>query len=228
MHTDSDTHHRLLRAYILLTAIYAIFATIVFKLAATYMLPFFWGILLIQAVVTVVALSILDPELLEERLKPKGKDLDPLCTPAICLLYPTAFVLAVLDGHRFHIADTVPVEARLLGLVLTACGWALFVWAMKCNFFFSAAIRLQPDRGQQVIDQGPYSKVRHPGYSGALLVFLGESLAMGSWLGVGVASLMLFVLLRRTLIEEKMLHTGLPGYGEYANRVKFRWIPGIW
>lgn len=76
-----------------------------------------------------------------------------------------------------------------------------------------------------MIDSGPYALVRHPGYSGAVLMFLGEALAMGSWLSVGMAILSILVLLRRTLLEEKMLRQGLPGYVEYAARVRFRWFP---
>lgn len=178
-------------------------------------------------------MSVLDPALLAERLKPAGKDEDPFCVPLLCIFYPLQYVLAVLDPYRLHwlqgsrlpFFETLPFGLRVLAMVGVVLGWGLFLWSMKTNFFFSSAIRLQPDRGQTVIDSGPYAWVRHPGYSGAVLMFLAEALAMGSWLSVGMAVLSILVLMRRTLLEENMLRQGLPGYVEYSSRVRYRWFP---
>jgi protein-S-isoprenylcysteine O-methyltransferase Ste14 len=101
-------------------------------------------------------------------------------------------------------------------------------WAMLVNRFFSRAVRLQPDRGQQVVTSGPYRLVRHPGYSGGLLLLLSGGFALGSWIAMVPILLMLPLMVRRTLIEERMLANALPGYTEYMRQVRFRIIPGVW
>jgi protein-S-isoprenylcysteine O-methyltransferase Ste14 len=102
-------------------------------------------------------------------------------------------------------------------------------WATLANRFFSSAVRLQTDRGQVVVDSGPYQFVRHPGYTGAIPYLVFGGLALGSWLATVIAGVpMIVILLRRTVLEDKMLLEGLAGYKEYAARVKYRLAPGIW
>ncbi len=233
MTLDIQVQRKLRLAWVLMLLFYFCGAALLVYLAGTFDLPFFWGILCIHLCTSAIALSVLDPALLAERLKPAGKDEDPSCVPLLCTFYPLQYVLAVLDPYRLHwlqgsrlpLFETVPFWLRVLAMVGVVLGWGLFLWSMKTNFFFSSAIRLQPDRGQTVIDSGPYAWVRHPGYSGAVLMFLAEALAMGSWLSVGMAVLSILVLVRRTLLEEKMLRQGLPGYVEYSSRVRYRWFP---
>ena len=104
----------------------------------------------------------------------------------------------------------------------------LTTWAMLVNRFFSRAVRLQPDRGQQVVTSGPYRLVRHPGYSGGLLLLLSAGFALGSWIAMAPILLMLPLMVRRTLIEKSMLANALPGYADYMQRVRSRIVPGIW
>ena len=104
----------------------------------------------------------------------------------------------------------------------------LTTWAMLVNRFFSRAVRLQLDRGQQVVTSGPYRLVRHPGYSGGLLLLLSAGFALGSWIAMTPILLMLPLMVRRTLIEESMLANALPGYADYVQRVRSRIVPGIW
>ena len=94
--------------------------------------------------------------------------------------------------------------------------------------FFSRAVRLQPDRGQQVVTSGPYRFVRHPGYSGGLLLLLSAGFALGSWIAMAPILLMLPLMVRRTLIEERMLAHALPGYADDMRRVRSRIIPRVW
>ena len=102
-------------------------------------------------------------------------------------------------------------------------------WAMFTNRFFSSAVRLQADRGQLVIDSGPYQFVRHPGYTGAVPYLAFGGLALGSWHATVISGVPMIVMsLRRTLLEDKMLREGLSGYEAYAAKVKYLFLPGIW
>jgi protein-S-isoprenylcysteine O-methyltransferase Ste14 len=88
--------------------------------------------------------------------------------------------------------------------------------------------RIQDDRGQAVVTAGPYRYVRHPMYLGVILLFLGIPMALGSWWALlpGAAIGLLFVL--RTAKEDRMLRDELPGYTEYAQRVRYRLVPDVW
>jgi protein-S-isoprenylcysteine O-methyltransferase Ste14 len=136
--------------------------------------------------------------------------------------------LAGIDVGRLHWSATVPLALQILGLVGFAAGMGLTTWVMLVNRFFSWAVRLQLDRGQQVITAGPYQFVRHPGYSGGLILLLSAGFALGSWIAMAPTLLMLPLMVRRTLIEERMLAHTLPGYADYMRRVPSRIVPGVW
>jgi len=89
-------------------------------------------------------------------------------------------------------------------------------------------IRIQDERQQRVISTGPYAIVRHPTYSGASVYMIGMPLLLGSWLGLLILPLILGALTLRIFIEEAVLRKGLPGYDEYAHRIRYRLIPGVW
>ena len=127
-------------------------------------------------------------------------------------------LLAGLDVGRLHWSAKVPFQLQILGLVGFAMGMGLTTWAMLANRFFSSAVRLQPDRGQHVVTSGPYGVVRHPGYSGGLLLLLSIGLALGSWIAIVPILLIVPFMVRRTLIEERMLATALPGDADYMQR----------
>jgi protein-S-isoprenylcysteine O-methyltransferase Ste14 len=113
-------------------------------------------------------------------------------------------------------------------LIGFGCGYALVAWSTVVNRFYSPAVRIQEDRGQEVITSGPYRFVRHPGYIGWILFFLFSGLALGSWLSVLPTLVVVAVTIRRTVIEDRMLHGSLKGYTEYAQNVRYRLIPGVW
>ena len=117
---------------------------------------------------------------------------------------------------------------QILGLIGFAIGMALTTWAMLVNSFFSSAVRLQPDRSQHVVTAGPYRVVRHPGYSGGLLLLLSIGIALGSWIAMTPILLIVPLMVRRILIEERMLADALPGYADYTRRVRSRIVPGLW
>jgi protein-S-isoprenylcysteine O-methyltransferase Ste14 len=213
-------------AFILL--FYAVIASATFGIAGTFDLPFVWLVFALQIVVGLVSVFVLDPDLISERIKPRGKDEDKHAKWRLTILLVLNLVLTALDLGRFHLSDKIPPSMQVVGLLLSALGWAGFLWTMVVNRFFSSAIRLQIDRGQIVIDSGPYKFVRHPGYATAVLALLGQSIALGSWLGVVPILIFVFVLVKRTLFEETFLLENLPGYKEYFQSVRWRWCPGIW
>lgn len=207
---------------------YAGLVLFVFLAAGTIALPYFFAVLGIQFLFVVLSLVFLDRDLIRERIKPAGKDQDPSAPKLLSIFYMLHLFIAALDCGRLHISDNVPPPVQAGAVIIYALAWVSIFWAMKVNKFFSSAIRIQDDRGQQVIDKGPYAIIRHPGYSAALFIFISEGIALGSWISVIPAALIIGKLVQRTLMEEKMLHENLPGYTEYTERVRYRWIPGVW
>lgn len=187
-----------------------------------------WITLGLQLFLGLMAIALIDEELLKERIKPKGKDLDKFSIPALSFLYYGQLAFAAYDVGQLHISDTVGDPIKILALLLLTLGWIGTIWAMRENRFFSSAIRIQNDRGQTVISTGPYHFVRHPGYIFGSLLIVFQGLAIGSWLSIVPGLIIVGVLIKRTLLEEKMLLANLPGYKEYAANTRFRWVPGIW
>jgi protein-S-isoprenylcysteine O-methyltransferase Ste14 len=96
------------------------------------------------------------------------------------------------------------------------------------NRFFSSVVRIQVDRGHVVCDSGPYRIVRHPGYGGNILALLGIVLALSSMWTLIPAAVALIISVIRTVLEDQTLQDELPGYRDYARRVRYRLIPGIY
>ena len=89
-------------------------------------------------------------------------------------------------------------------------------------------MRIQTERGHHVVDRGPYAIVRHPGYVGAFLLLAGIALALGSWWALLPAAIAVLLLVLRTVWEDRTLQAELAGYAAYAQKVRFRLIPGVW
>lgn len=132
--------------------------------------------------------------------------------------------LATLDAGRMA-WSAVPMAFVALGYLLLLAGIAITTWAQAVNRFFEPGVRLQRER---VISTGPYAFVRHPGYVGALMMFAGIALALASWWALVPAAFAGAMLVLRTSWEDALLRTGLVGYGDYARRVRFRLLPGLW
>ena len=169
------------------------------------------------------------PELIQERFSPgKGtKRWDTWYFALSSPLYLAALVLAALDGGRFHWGPAVPLWAWLLGFAVYASGQAIHLWAKATNRWFSSVVRIQEDRGQTVCRDGPYRFVRHPGYLGGLLFTLATPLLLGSWLALIPHAAVSLLLVLRTHLEDRTLQAELPGYAEYARKVRHRLGP-LW
>jgi protein-S-isoprenylcysteine O-methyltransferase Ste14 len=172
------------------------------------------------------------PGLLAERqniekapgVKPWDKVLSPLMAASVS--FPL-FIVAGLD-HRFGWSHIFPTWLTIPGLILIAMGYAFAGWALVENRFFSSMVRIQTDRGHVVCDSGPYRFVRHPGYAGNILSLAGIVLALGSVWTLIPAGAALIIAVIRTALEDRTLQEELPGYRDYARRVRYRLIPGIY
>lgn len=203
-------------------------AIALFAAAGTVAVPGFWAYLAIIAVVVIASFAALDPDLLRERMRPGGSK-PPFALRAFSLVLFVHWVVAGLDRGRFHWSDDVPGWLQAVCLSAVAGGYALALWAMRVNRFFSSVVRIQTDRGHHVVTTGPYAFVRHPGYAAGILILLASGPALGSWLAAAlVAIFSLPFLLYRTITEDRVLQAELAGYANYAARVRWRLIPGIW
>ena len=136
-------------------------------------------------------------------------------------------IVAALDDGRYH-RSHVPWWGSLVGYALIIAGFVGVTRATSVNKFFEPSVRIQADRGHRVIDTGPYAIVRHPGYALGYPLFLGMPLALGSLWALIPAMLLGPLLVLRTIWEDQTLREELPGYREYAQRVRYRLVPGVW
>jgi len=172
------------------------------------------------------------PGLLAERVNfeksPGVKRWDTVLSPLMAI--SVGFPLVIVAGldHRFGWSPVFPIWLNILGLILIAIGYAFAAWALAENRFFSSVVRIQTDRGHVVCDTGPYRFVRHPGYAGNILPLPGIVLALSSLWTLIPAAAALIITLTRTVLEDRTLQEELPGYRDYAQRVRYRLCPGIY
>ena len=187
------------------------------------------GLYLFYTLGTAIILMPRDSGLLAERLGPRRgtKTWDTVLLSALGLLSLVKYILAGLDQRNGWSTGISPV-AQLVALLCALGGYALVLWAISTNAYFSLNVRIQTERGHQVARGGPYRFVRHPSYLGTALFELATPIMLGSWWALipGAASALLFIL--RTVLEDRTLIQELPGYPAYAEEVRFRLLPGIW
>jgi protein-S-isoprenylcysteine O-methyltransferase Ste14 len=159
----------------------------------------------------------------QENTQSWDKNLAPLMGLGGILVMVVAGLDALLDW-----SPNFSLPVKILALVLILGGYALSSYALVENRFFSGTVRLQTDRGQQVVSSGPYRWMRHPGYAGALLVYLVSPLFLDSSLAFLPTLFTAGLYIIRTVLEDRFLQNALDGYLDYAKRVRYRLIPGIW
>jgi protein-S-isoprenylcysteine O-methyltransferase Ste14 len=170
-----------------------------------------------------------NPEMfaVRSRVHPGTKRWDRIVIGLLFLAMLAIPPVAGLDDGRFH-WSRMSWEFVALGYFLLVAGMVLMGWAETVNRFFEPGVRIQTERGHQVIDTGPYAIIRHPGYFAAFLLFAGLAVSLGSCWALIPAGFASLVLVLRTVLEDRTLHAELPGYAAYAQRVRFRLIPGVW
>jgi protein-S-isoprenylcysteine O-methyltransferase Ste14 len=214
-----------------LTLFWILFGAVLFVAAGRWDIPQFWAYMVLLFGATFVN-SILvwtrDPTLIQERMKPGPGGKDPILRFAGMVGFALHWLVAGLDAGRYRWAAEIPVPLVLLGLAGLATALGISMWAMSVNRFFSSEARIQRDRGHHVVTAGPYQWVRHPGYFAALLMIVSSPLALGSWWSGAPLVFVVPLFFRRLFLEEKLLLAELEGYAEYAARVPFRLVPGVW
>jgi protein-S-isoprenylcysteine O-methyltransferase Ste14 len=171
-----------------------------------------------------------DPALLAERLRPTMQRDQPVADKKFMLAFGAValiWFIAIGIDRRMHPSE-VPVPLQALGWTMLVLSCAFMMWVMRENSFAAPVIKLQTERGHRVVSTGPYAWVRHPMYSAIVVFFVGMPLLLGSWWGVALSPLFIVLYAVRTGIEERTLRAGLPGYADYAARVRYRLLPGVW
>lgn len=172
-----------------------------------------------------------NPDVLVERSRfmqlDDAKPWDKLFSPLVGIGSGLIPLVAGLD-ELFNWSNAFNMTLKVISLCLILAGYALASYALIENRYFSGMVRIQTDRGHQVVSAGPYGWVRHPGYAGSLIYFLATPIFLDSSWAFIPAVLLTIVLVIRTSLEDKTLQKELEGYQTYASQVRFRLIPGIW
>ena len=219
------------RSLVALVVTLLIMGLLLFIPAGTLNWPLGWwcvGAFLVCTLIAVVVIWRLNPEIFvaRSRIQPGTKAWDYFFIALIVGGFMAVLPVAALDFRSGW--SSVPGWVIGLGFVLFVVGYAGSIWPVAVNRHFEPGVRIQQDRGQTVIDTGPYAYIRHPGYSFATVLILGMALMLGSFWSLLPAVIAIIATAVRTLLEEETLRAELPGYAEYTQRVKYRWVPGVW
>jgi len=208
-------------------------AALLFGFAGTLHWPGAWAYLIVSALIGPACglwLAKVDPGLLAERMRLTAREGQPAEDKRFMLVFLVIAVLwfvAMGLDRRFGGANA-GVLLIVLGLVLYLASTALILWVFRTNSFAAPVVKVQTERHHHVISTGPYALVRHPMYMSVMLFFIGVPLTLGSWWGLAFAPVFFAMFAFRTGIEERTLMAGLSGYADYAARVRYRLVPGLW
>ncbi len=210
----------------------AAYGAVLFACAGTIAWPAAWLYLAVMTAVFAGYMAVITrhADLIQERRKPPAdaKRWDKPLVAVIGSVGPAALLLVCGFDRRLGWSHPMAPAWNAGGLLLVVLGGSLTNWAVASNRFFSAVVRIQRDRGHHVVDAGPYRLVRHPGYLGSLIYMPGVALALGSWWALAVVAAISAVLVLRAALEDRTLCAELEGYPEYAGRVRYRLLPGVW
>jgi protein-S-isoprenylcysteine O-methyltransferase Ste14 len=212
----------------------AFFGVLLFAPATTWHWWRGWvtlGVILISTTLMLTVFPV-DEGLLNERYKGPLQKGQPLADKFVTLALVGSFTAMVafipLDVFRFHLLGGPGVILSSAGMALFVAGWWLMALALRQNTFAAPVVIYQEERHQRVIESGPYAAVRHPMYTGAAMLMLGLPLWLQSWAATLSAIVPISTLIARIFVEERMLRRQLEHYGAYADKVRYRLIPGLW
>jgi protein-S-isoprenylcysteine O-methyltransferase Ste14 len=172
-----------------------------------------------------------NPGLMNERMSGVGRKDQEKWDKILLAIVGAAFfgwlALMGLDAVRYRWSD-MPVWLQVAGGIVFVYSFRMFHATFRENAFLSPAVRVQTDRDQTVVRTGPYARVRHPMYAGFAVFAVGGALLLGSWYGVVGAFVLIALVARRAVLEERVLRERLPGYTDYVSEVRYRFVPGVW
>ena len=170
-----------------------------------------------------------NPDVVNERGKggEGAKTWDRILTTVYAVFMFAIYIVAGIDAGRFQ-WSAMPLAVQILGSIGFVLGMVWMYWAMLANTFLAMVVRIQEERGHSTVSSGPYRYVRHPMYIGILVSYGSTPLLLGSWFALIPFAIMGALLVLRTALEDRTLQNELPGYAEYAQRVRYRLLPGIW
>ncbi len=205
-------------------------AAILFVGAGRVDWPMAWVLLGLYVAIIAVTGLFVDRGLAEERARTKleGESWDLVLGGLSFWAFPVGLLIAALDVGRFGWSPALPMVVQISALTVFAAGNALASWAMVSNRFFSMVVRIQAERGHDVVTGGPYRIVRHPGYTGWMLASLFLPLALASLWAYLPVLVGVVALIARTALEDRTLRQELAGYADYARQVPYRLLPGVW
>ena len=199
--------------------------------AGTWRWPAAWsfiGLYVAFAVPVGAWLFRTNPELLARRLdwaQRAPKKWDRVLMAVLIPVFVAVFVLAGLD-FRFGWSDVPPLLSAA-AFVLVAAFYVLLALVLRENAFLSRVVEVHPEAGHHVVSTGPYAVVRHPMYAGYFVWLLAVPVALGSLWALLPAALVAAAIVVRTVLEDRTFHAELPGYAEYAARVRWRLLPHV-
>lgn len=160
------------------------------------------------------------------RFRRGTKAWDRVLVAILLASFMVIFLLSGLDARYGW--SSMPLWVTAVGYVMFVLGYAGTTWVCAVNKFAEPTVRIQADRGQKVIDTGPYAFVRHPMYVASFFLIAGMAMALGSYWALVPVAVGNIVIVVRTALEDRMLQRELEGYKAYASRVRYRLVPGIW
>jgi protein-S-isoprenylcysteine O-methyltransferase Ste14 len=224
-----DTGKNILRRLIQVSMSIVVTAIILFVSAGRIYWIYAWLLIAASLLVVLANAFIFPSELISERGRKKEnvEKWDKVITGIISVAWIALYLVSGLD-ICFGWSPELALWVHITALITFLLGNAFVSWAMIANNYFSTAVRIQYDRGQTVSSGGPYRYIRHPGYLGMSIYLLSTPIILGSFWGLVPAIITIILFVVRTSLEDNTLKNKLEGYKEFAERVKFRLIPGIW
>jgi protein-S-isoprenylcysteine O-methyltransferase Ste14 len=169
-----------------------------------------------------------NPAALERRMHAgplaESRPLERIVITVIFICFTAMLIVSAFD-HRFG-WSAVPLSISVIGEALVAVGMGVAMLVVIQNGY--AAANITVEAGQQLVSTGLYGLVRHPMYTGSLIMMIGIPLALGSYWGLALIVPALIVLALRIRDEEDLLAHELSGYREYTQRVRYRLVPYLW